>query len=105
MSRDMIDQEHKNVYENDMKFGYGIPPMYMTLPAYSGVTSVPISRKRLHETVQTAQFVDQNENETVMFLGNDISMQIYQQQLEIDQFIAHHVCYYYRFFFENVLFF
>ncbi|KAI3510118.1 hypothetical protein L1887_25648 [Cichorium endivia] len=92
----------------------GLLPMYVpsgmmdTLPATalkadSGLTySLPISRKRSRDSTTfdptvlsfpSAQFVNQNQlnnqNGTFTFLGQDISMQIYQQQLEIDRFIAH----------------
>lgn len=124
----MIDQGNKNVYGNDVKFGYGMNqmengmfPMYVstgmmdTVPpaaaaafkADSGLTySLPISRKRSRESSSfdpsvlsfpNAQFVDQinqvnnnNQKGALTFLGQDISMQIYQQQVEIDRFIANH---------------
>ncbi|KAI3810114.1 hypothetical protein L1987_19723 [Smallanthus sonchifolius] len=113
----MIDQGNKNVYENELKFGYGmnhmdtgVLPMYVPSvltdpipPADSGLTSLPISRKRSREfcsfdpsvlSFPNGQFVDQNElnnhNGIFTFLGNDISMQICQQQLEIDRFVAQH---------------
>ncbi|XP_042752235.1 probable BOI-related E3 ubiquitin-protein ligase 3 isoform X2 [Lactuca sativa] len=118
-NREMIDQGNKNVYDDGVRFGYGMGemesgsgllPMYVspgmmmdTIPATglkadSGLTySLPISRKRSRDSSSfdptvlsfpNAQFVNQNQNATFTFLGHDISMQIYQQQLEIDRFIA-----------------
>lgn len=94
----------------EMESGSGLLPMYVspgmmmdTIPATglkadSGLTySLPISRKRSRDSSSfdptvlsfpNAQFVNQNQNATFTFLGHDISMQIYQQQLEIDRFIA-----------------
>ncbi|KAI3769045.1 hypothetical protein L6452_00141 [Arctium lappa] len=131
-NREMFDQGNKNVYGNDVKFGYGmnqmengmfpmyvssgmmdtVPPataaMAVALKADSGLTySLPISRKRSRESSSfdpsvlsfpNAQFVDQNQinnnnnnqKGAFTFLGQDISMQIYQQQVEIDRFIANH---------------
>ncbi|KVI10227.1 probable BOI-related E3 ubiquitin-protein ligase 3 [Cynara cardunculus var. scolymus] len=94
----------------------GMFPMYVsngmmdTVPAValkadSGLTySLPISRKRSRESSSfdpsglsfpNAQFVDQNQvmnnqKGVFTFLGQDVSMQIYQQQMEIDRFIANH---------------
>ncbi|KAL4554589.1 hypothetical protein LXL04_037183 [Taraxacum kok-saghyz] len=123
-NREMIDQGNKNVYDDGLKFGYGIGmaemdsggllPMYVSpgmmdtvhapvtatgLKAESGLTySLPIARKRSRDSSSfdpsvlnypNAQFVNQNQiNGSFTFLGQDISMQIYQQQLEIDRFIA-----------------
>lgn len=82
-----------------------IPPAAAAaLKADSGLTySLPISRKRSRESSSfdpsvlsfpNAQFVDQNQvnnqKGAFTFLGQDISMQIYQQQVEIDRFIANH---------------
>ncbi|PWA74197.1 Zinc finger, RING-type [Artemisia annua] len=94
-NREMVDQGNKNVYE------YGMNQMD------SGLTySIPISRKRSRESSSfdaseflcqnnNAQFVNGNEFDSqnkgiFTFLGQDMSMQIYQQQLEIDRFIANH---------------
>lgn len=120
-NREMIDEGNRNVYDDGVRFGYGMPemesgllPMYVSsgmmdslppataLKADSGLTySLPISRKRSRDSASfdpsgfsfpNAQFVNQNQlinqNGTFTFLGQDISMQIYQQQLEIDRFIA-----------------
>lgn len=117
----MNDQGNKYVYGNEMKYEYGLDhiesgmlPMYVspgfidTTPAAdSGLTySVPVCRKRSRDTssfdpsilsFQNNQFVNQNElinqKGTFTFLDQDISMQIYQQQLEIDHFISNHVSY------------
>ncbi|GER37580.1 SBP (S-ribonuclease binding protein) family protein, partial [Striga asiatica] len=66
----------------------------------SGLTSVPVSRKRPREAIGTllssfpgGAFQNQsviNRCSGFTFLGEDISFQIQQQQLEIDRFIAHH---------------
>lgn len=59
-------------------------------PAFSGLTSnVPISRKRSRDSC----FVNPNQQQfdTFALLNDDISSQMYQQQLEMDRFIAHHV--------------
>lgn len=89
----MVDEGNKNAYE------YGMNQMD------SGLTySIPISRKRSRDSsstfdaseflCQNGQFVNGNEfdsqKEMFTFLGQDMSMQIYQQQLEIDRFIANH---------------
>ncbi|XP_071698627.1 probable BOI-related E3 ubiquitin-protein ligase 3 [Rutidosis leptorrhynchoides] len=70
------------------------------LKAESGLTcSLPISRKRSRDSSdyntlislvdsQSQNQLKQSRNYT--FLGEDISLQIQQQQLEIDQYIAHH---------------
>lgn len=72
------------------------------LKADSGLTySLPVSRKRsrdssINPTLESYQHI-QNMNQshlnrcgTFTFLGEDISLQIQQQQLEIDRFIAQH---------------
>ncbi|KAI3675682.1 hypothetical protein L1987_85274 [Smallanthus sonchifolius] len=67
------------------------------LKAESGLTcSLPVSRKRTRDCSDInalMSFVNMNQIQrcgAYTFLGEDISMQIQQQQLEIDQFIAHH---------------
>lgn len=68
------------------------------LKSESGLTcSLPVSRKRPRDSsdINTLlSFVNtQNMNQSCgsyTFLGEDISLQIQQQQLEIDQFVAHH---------------
>ncbi|KAI3804703.1 hypothetical protein L1987_26446 [Smallanthus sonchifolius] len=69
----------------------------------SGLTStLPISRKRLRDSssfnpqfsVLNTPNVNLNNGHwfgEFTFLGEDVSLQIYQQQLEIDRLIAHHV--------------
>lgn len=73
-----------------------------TMKSESGLTcSLPVSRKRARDSsdINTLlSFVNShnmNQNQmdrcgTYTFLGEDISLQIQQQQLEIDQFVAHH---------------
>ncbi|KAL8205669.1 hypothetical protein R6Q57_009220 [Mikania cordata] len=68
------------------------------IKAESGLTcSLPVSRKRARDCsdFNTLNSFVNSQNQiqrcgTYSFLGEDISMQIQQQQLEIDQFIAHH---------------
>ncbi|KAK1440127.1 hypothetical protein QVD17_05952 [Tagetes erecta] len=80
----------------------GFPANTAPLKAESGLTcSLPVSRKRTRDCSDVNTFVsnhnmnmNMNMNQiqrsgTYTFLGEDISMQIQQQQLEIDQFIAH----------------
>ncbi|XP_059666662.1 probable BOI-related E3 ubiquitin-protein ligase 3 [Cornus florida] len=97
--------------------GYGMPPLSGTttethLPMYgsaitesvpakvtatkaeSGLTyNLPISRKRPRDSINPYQNLNQNYNNrsgSYTFLGEDISLQIQLQQLEIDRFIAQH---------------
>ncbi|KAL7103236.1 hypothetical protein ACP275_08G167600 [Erythranthe tilingii] len=62
----------------------------------SGVTyNVPVSRKRSRETINSLPSGVQNQSGgnrcgSFTFLGEDISFQIQQQQLEIDRFICQH---------------
>ncbi|KAK6154530.1 hypothetical protein DH2020_008778 [Rehmannia glutinosa] len=114
-----------NVFGAPMGMGYGVVaplsgtttatetvvPMYGsgiagTLPVKtaamkcdSGLTYVPVSRKRSREAINSllssspSVFQNQSANSrcgTFTFLGEDISFQIQQQQLEIDRFIAQH---------------
>lgn len=82
------------------------PANTQPIKAESGLTcSLPVSRKRprdssdyntLNSFVNThhhQQNMIQNHNQigAYTFLGEDISFQIQQQQLEIDQFVAHQV--------------
>lgn len=72
------------------------------LKSDSGLTcSLPVSRKRARDcsdinntllSFVNSQNTNQNQNQigSYTFLGEDISLQIQQQQLEIDQFVAHH---------------
>ncbi|KAK9057113.1 hypothetical protein SSX86_024480 [Deinandra increscens subsp. villosa] len=70
------------------------------MKAESGLTcSLPVSRKRARDCSDFSSFVNVNQNlnlnqiqrcGTYTFLGEDISLQIQQQQMEIDQFVAHH---------------
>ncbi|CAL5402540.1 unnamed protein product [Camellia sinensis] len=69
------------------------------MKADSGLTyALPVSRKRSRDLINplisfpNAQIQNQNNNRcgSFTFLGEDISMQIQQQQLEVDRFIAQH---------------
>lgn len=73
------------------------------LKAESGLTcSLPVSRKRARDSseintllsfVNSHNNMNRNQMEhcgSYTFLGEDISLQIQQQQLEIDQYVAHH---------------
>ncbi|KAJ9562677.1 hypothetical protein OSB04_007837 [Centaurea solstitialis] len=75
------------------------------IKAESGLTcSLPVSRKRARDSseintllsfVNSHNIMNQSQSQiersgSYTFLGEDISLQIQQQQLEIDQFIAHH---------------
>ncbi|KAJ9562567.1 hypothetical protein OSB04_007727 [Centaurea solstitialis] len=99
---------------NQMENNNGMFPMMYASSgmnmADSGLTysGLPISRKRSRETSSfdhpsfpnsNAQFVEQNQvnndhnndqRVAFTFLGQDVSMQIYHQQVEIDRFIANH---------------
>ncbi|MFS7985055.1 putative transcription factor C2H2 family [Helianthus anomalus] len=86
-------------------FTDGFPANTAPIKAESGLTcSLPVSRKRPRDcsdlntllSFVNSRNMNQNQNQnhgnatgTYTFLGEDISMQIQQQQLEIDQFIAH----------------
>lgn len=90
----------------------GFPANTPPLKAESGLTcSLPVSRKRARDCSDVNTFAVNNHSMNMnmnmnlnmnqiqrcgnyTFLGEDISMQIQQQQLEIDQFIAHQVLYY-----------
>lgn len=80
-----------------------VPVNTANLKSESGLTcSLPVSRKRARDSsdINTLlSFVNghnMNQNHQIercgsyTFLGEDISLQIQQQQLEIDQFVAHH---------------
>lgn len=65
--------------------------------ADSGLTypnHFPISRKRLRETINptvtTSQTQNANRCGSFTFLGEDVSLQIQQQQLEMDRLVAQH---------------
>lgn len=78
------------------------PANTANLKSESGLTcSLPVSRKRARDSSDmntlfsfvNSQNMNQNQMErcgNYTFLGEDISLQIQQQQLEIDQFVAHH---------------
>ncbi|KAK1440128.1 hypothetical protein QVD17_05953 [Tagetes erecta] len=107
----MIDQGNKNVYGNQLKFGNemnqietGVIPMYIPSGLIETIPPVDlISRKRSRDlcsfdqsdlSFSNGEFVNQiqmnNRKGIFTFLGEDISMQIYQQQFEIDRFIHQH---------------
>ncbi|KAF5781407.1 putative transcription factor C2H2 family [Helianthus annuus] len=110
-NREMIDHGNINVYGNELKFDYGMNQMengVIPMPMYvpSELTDA-ISKKRSRDlcsfdpsvsSFPIGQFVNQNDMNTNMnnqkaiitFLGQDISMHIYEQQLEIDRFISQH---------------
>ncbi|XAR56892.1 Ubiquitin--protein ligase [Bertholletia excelsa] len=105
---------------NNALIGYGLPPLSATtdgmLPMYnrgitdslpaktamkadSGLTyALPVSRKRSRSSITPlisfpngqVQTPSNNRCGSFTFLGEDISLQIQQQQLEIDCFIAQH---------------
>lgn len=107
--RDMIDHQPNAVT-------YGIAPLPM-IPMYgagmtdsfptpafkadSGLTSSLPRKRPRHEahvssftppfSLPNAPIVNQNEHGTFAFFGEDIASHIYQQQLEIDRFVSHHV--------------
>ncbi|KAG8365227.1 hypothetical protein BUALT_Bualt18G0082400 [Buddleja alternifolia] len=75
----------------------GAPAKNAAMKSDSGLTYVPISRKRSRDSVLSSfpsAVQNQNANNrcggSFTFLGEDLSFQIQQQQLEIDRFIAHH---------------
>lgn len=71
------------------------------MKADSGLTyNLPVSRKRTRDSVNPLIVFPNNQNlnhlnrrsgGSFTFLGEDISLQIQHQQLEIDHFIAQHV--------------
>jgi E3 ubiquitin-protein ligase BOI-like protein len=71
---------------------------HQSMKAESGLTcNLPPSRKRSRDSIEDYQILqknihiqNQNHMEFSSFLGEDFSVQIQQQQLEIDQIIAHH---------------
>lgn len=117
--REMMNgiENNVNAYNNNNSLiGYGFPPLSGTttetlLPFYnnnnnsgmkcdSGVSyAIPsVSRKRARDSINplipfpSGQIHNQNVNcpTSFTFLGEDVSLQIHQQQLEIDRFIAQH---------------
>lgn len=79
-----------------------IPVKTAAMKSESGLTYAPVSRKRSREPTNSllSSFPSAVQNQIVNnrcgsfnFLGEDISLQIHQQQLEIDRFIAQHVRY------------
>ncbi|KAI3466335.1 hypothetical protein Pfo_022998 [Paulownia fortunei] len=76
-----------------------LPVKTAAMKSESGLTYVPVSRKRSREAdnslLSSIPSVVQNQSVnnhcgTFTFLGEDISFQIQQQQLEIDRFMAQH---------------
>lgn len=109
-------ETNSNLYNTHMSFGiHGIEsiipfsnstiadPIAMAAamtanPSESGLTcNLPAPRKRSREfTIQTLPISNGEKNRDPVlhpfsFLGEDISFQIQQQQLEIDRFISQHV--------------
>ncbi|XP_010242079.1 PREDICTED: probable BOI-related E3 ubiquitin-protein ligase 3 [Nelumbo nucifera] len=106
-----------NIYSTQMGMGYGVPlsgttadtllpfynsvisdsvPATTTMKADSGLTyNLPVSRKRSRDST-TNSFIAMPESQKdsrtspLSFLGEDISLQIQQQQLEIDRLIDQH---------------
>ncbi|KAA8523454.1 hypothetical protein F0562_009877 [Nyssa sinensis] len=119
-NREMISPIEGNVNMYNTPIGYGLPPLSGTttetlLPMYSpvitdtvpaktamkadsGITyTLPVSRKRSVDSIYTLPSFPNGQNLThnnrcgsFTFLGEDISLQIQQQQLDIDRFIAQH---------------
>ncbi|KAG5546841.1 hypothetical protein RHGRI_018870 [Rhododendron griersonianum] len=115
-NREMMNGTENNVinaYNN--LIGYGLPPLSGTttetlLPLYNTNNSamksdsglsypIPsVSRKRTRDSINpllsfpNGQIYNQSNNRcsSFTFLGEDVSLQIHQQQLEIDRFIAQH---------------
>lgn len=99
----MIHQGNMNVYENGMnQMDTGVIPMCFPAGLIDTTPSVdPISRKRSRDlcsfdqsdlSFSDEQFANQSNRKGMFtFLGEDISMQIHQQQFEIDRFIHQHV--------------
>lgn len=76
------------------------PAKTVVMKSDSGLTYIPVSRKRSREAINSPLSLSPSavQNQSVnnrcgsfTFLGEDISFQIQQQQLEIDRFIAQHV--------------
>lgn len=106
------NQENSNIFQMDST----LPPTLMAetlLPLYqspvnkadSGLTyNIPTTRKRPRESIMghdsNANFIVQKTKPSGVcaFLDIDIISQIYQQQSEIDRFIAHHVILFLSFF-------
>lgn len=106
----MIYQGNANIYDDRFQTMYGekLIPVYGNgmsdlflmndFKAESRLTSsIPISRKRLRDSSSFNPDLS-TTNGAFAFLSNDISSQMYQQQLEIDRFIDHHVS-------NNILYF
>lgn len=101
-NREMMYQSNAPRYDD--RLPEKLSPMYAAGITESGLTSSinPVSRKRSrdsssfnpHFSIPNAPIVNLNQNQqqfgSFTFLNEDISSQIYQQQLEIDRLIVHH---------------
>lgn len=76
-------------------YGSGIIDSFQShcaMKADSGLTcNFPVSRKRTRDEMNQPLPCFQNNQSLNTFLGEDISLQIQHQQLQIDHFIAQHV--------------
>ncbi|XP_077242861.1 putative BOI-related E3 ubiquitin-protein ligase 3 [Tasmannia lanceolata] len=77
-NREIINavENNSNLYNTQMGFGFGIPIPDNLIPFYNS----PIADSFPALTI----------NNPFSFLGEDLSLQIQRQQLEIDRLIAHH---------------
>ncbi|GFP97878.1 probable boi-related E3 ubiquitin-protein ligase 3 [Phtheirospermum japonicum] len=75
--------------------GGNLPVKTAAMKCESGLTYAPVSRKRSREAINSLLTVNNNNNHnnrcgSFTFLGEDVSFQIQQQQLEVDRLIAQH---------------
>ncbi|GJV28720.1 probable BOI-related E3 ubiquitin-protein ligase 3 [Tanacetum coccineum] len=79
-----FNQQHPLMYSSAGFNECFLPSSNNNMKAESGLTSSlpPVSRKRIRD--------DDNQSGYYSFLGQDISLQMQQQQLEIDHYIANH---------------
>lgn len=85
---------------NHQSGGVAVAGVVDSIPAKeadSGLSSyahqLPVSRKRARESIHPmmrCQVLNANRCGSFTFLGEDVSLQIQQQQLEVDRFIAQH---------------
>lgn len=86
------------VYGSGITDSFPVKP-HNTVKAESGLTyNLPVSRKRNRDSIDpliSYQNTQNHQNDlnrsSFTFLGEDISLQIQHQQLEIDNYIAQHV--------------
>lgn len=115
-------ETNMNLYNTQMGFGiHGLESIIpfsnstiadpIAMASESGLTcNLPAPRKRAREfSIQTLPISNIEKNGTPFhlfsFLGEDVSFQIQQQQLEIDRFISQHVIFIHLFLFSVFLFF